>query len=97
MSETFAQTVRMMWIDAVIDEDGEIGRSDITRAFGVSMPQASADIRRYMARNPRRIAYDPSLKRYLMIEGTNPIFMRDARNAAVEMVNAVQSIPTKAP
>ncbi len=97
MTETFAQTVRMMWIDAVIDEDGEIGRADITQAFGVSVPQASCDLRRYREINPRRIAYDPSHKRYVVVEGTNPAFMTDARRAAFEIVNAVRSIPTKAP
>ncbi len=97
MADTFAQTVRMMWIDAVIDEDGEIGRTDIAQAFGVSIPQASADIGRYRKMNPRRIAYDPSYKRYVVIEGTNPFFMRHARSAAHEIVNAVRSIPTKAP
>lgn len=92
MTDTFAQTVRMMWIDNVIDEDGEIGRGDIMAAFGISTPQASADLRRYMAKNPRRIAYDTHAKRYMVIEGTRPLFPQRARSAALEIVCQVDRL-----
>lgn len=87
--QTFAVIVRMMWIDDVIDEEGEIGRSDICSAFMVSIPQASADLRRYMGANPRRISYDASLKRYVQIEGSKPLFWASARAAAAEIVRQV--------
>ncbi len=89
MADTFAQTVRMIWIDAVIDDDGEIGRGEIMAAFGVSPAQASHDIRKYLSKNPRRIGYDVSLKRYLVIQGTQPLYPLSARSAAVDVVNAV--------
>ena len=90
--QTFAVIVRMMWIDGVIDEDSEIGREDIRRAFMVSIPQASMDLRRYRNANPGRIAYDTSLKRYVQIEGSKPLFGGSARAAAAEIVRQVGEI-----
>lgn len=92
VADTFARTVRMIWIDAVIDDDGEIGRREIMAAFGISTPQASADLRRYMSKNPGRIAYDRSGKRYMVIEGTSPLFPLRARSAAVEVVCEVDRL-----
>lgn len=92
VDQTFAVIVRMMWIDDVIDEEGEIGRDDIRRAFMVSIPQASTDLRRYRTANPGRIAYDNSLKRYVQIEGSKPLFWGSARAAAAEIVRQVSEI-----
>lgn len=92
MPDTFAQTVRMIWIDMVLAEEGEIGRGDIMRAFGVSVPQASADIKRYLSKNPRRMAYDSREKRYLVIEGSRPIYRDAARSAVIDLVHEVDLI-----
>ena len=92
MADRFAVMVRILWIDHVIEEDGQINRADIARAFSVSIPQASHDLKLYMAANPRRIAYDRSAKTYIQIEGTRPLFHRSARRAAVLIVNEVQDL-----
>ena len=92
MTDRFSVMVRILWIDDVIEEDGQINRADIARAFSVSMPQASYDLKRYMAAHPGRIAYDVRAKTYAKIEGTHPLFNRGARCAAVEIVNQVQDL-----
>ena len=92
MADTFAVIVRMMWIDDVVDSEGQINRADIMRAFAISAPQASLDLRRYMATNPRRIAYDVRAKTYVQIEGTKPLFDRDSRVAAEEIVYRVRKV-----
>lgn len=92
---TFAIFVRMMWIDDVIDEEGQINRADIMRAFGVSVPQASLDLKRYMTANRRRIAYDPTARCYRQIEGTKPLFWGGARAAAAEIVRQVSEVLPK--
>lgn len=92
MRDTFAQTVRMIFIDMVIAEEGQIGRSEIMAAFGVSTVQASADLGRYMAKNPRRIAYDTRDKRYFVIEGSRPIYRDAARSAVIDLVHEVDLI-----
>lgn len=90
--QTFSVIVRMMWIDDTIDEEGEIGRDDIRRAFMTSIPQSSMDLRRYRTANPGRIAYDTRLKRYVKIEGSRPLFWGSARAAAAEIVRQVGEI-----
>lgn len=35
------------------------------RKFGISMPQASADLQRFQKDNPDAMEYDPSSKRYV--------------------------------
>jgi len=92
MAVKFAVIVRMMWIDDLIEEEGYINRSDIMRAFSVSAPQASLYLKRYMAANPHRIAYDFLNKTYVQIEGSKPIFWRGARCAADEMVRQVVEV-----
>ncbi|MGH6925169.1 MAG: WYL domain-containing protein [Propylenella sp.] len=49
---------RLFWL-------GEVNRTDLTRAFGVSASQASKDIARYLEHAPRGLAYDKSVKRYV--------------------------------
>ena len=89
MTYPFATVVRLMWIDDLIEEEGQIQRSDIARAFRISIQQASHDLRRYMQLTPRRIAYDPSRRCYIQIEGSKPLFTRGHRCAAADIVSAV--------
>lgn len=92
MTDTFAQILRMMWIDDTIDEEGQINRGDIMSAFSVSVVQASLDLKRYMAANPRRIAYDVRAKTYVQIERSKPLFWRSARCASAEIVRQVAEV-----
>lgn len=92
MADRFSVIVRMMWIDDVIEEEGQINRADIMRAFALSAPQASLDLKRYMAANPSRIAYDVRAKTYVQIEGSTALFWRGARCAAAEMVRQVAEV-----
>lgn len=89
--DCFSVMVRLMWIDGVIENDGEINRADISRAFGVSTPQASADLARYREINPNRIAYDPSRKCYVLVEGTKALCSATQQEAAAEMVRQVDA------
>ncbi|MEZ2347022.1 WYL domain-containing protein [Terriglobus sp. RCC_193] len=49
---------RLFWV-------GSINRSDLTEQFGVSTPQASADLGRYEEKFPGSLIYDKSAKRYV--------------------------------
>lgn len=90
-SDTFGQTIRQIWIDAVLAEDGELSRADICHAFGVSIPQASHDIRRFLSRAPARMAYDRSSKIYRAIEGTWARYGADQHKAAFAAVSAYRA------
>jgi len=56
---------RLEFIDFRLFWEGRINRSDLTDQFGISTPQASADLARYQELAPANLVYDPSLKRYL--------------------------------
>ncbi len=85
----FAQILRLIWIDGVLEEDGEINRADITRAFRVSIPQASADLSAYRRRHPGHIYYDTSAKCWRRIEGHAALYSRAIHEAANDAVRAV--------
>ena len=53
-----------------------MNRSDITERFGVSTPQASADLAQYRERAPENMRYDSSGKRYLPSEMFEPRILR---------------------
>lgn len=55
---------RLEFIDFRLFWEGRINRSDLTEQFGISTPQASADIARYQELAPTNLTYDSSLKCY---------------------------------
>lgn len=55
---------RMKFIAGRLAAQGFINRSHIMGKFGVSVPQASMDIRRYLKDNPGSMAYSVTKKRY---------------------------------
>src|SRR5262249_53728102 len=56
--------------------EGGVNRSDITRYFGVSVPQASKDLSRYQELARQNIRYDRSLKRYFATDQFAPVFLK---------------------
>ena len=60
---------RLDYIDFRLVTDGTIRRSDIIDTFGVSMPQASVDLNRFLVLYPKAMAYDKSAKQYVARKG----------------------------
>ncbi len=56
---------RLEFIETVLFWQGTINRSDLMARFGVSVPQASADIKKYREVAPGNMEYDGTLKRYV--------------------------------
>lgn len=56
---------RMEWIAETLRVFGFINREHLERKFGVSTPQASTDLNRFMRANPGAMTYDKSAKRYI--------------------------------
>lgn len=56
---------RMEWIAETLRVFGFINREHLQRKFGLSTPQASADLAAFMRANPGAMAYDLSAKRYV--------------------------------
>lgn len=55
---------RMIFIREHLTEHGWIGRKPIMDKFGVSVPQASNDLRKFQKLHPDAVVYDTSAKRY---------------------------------
>lgn len=56
---------RMAWIKESVEIFGYINREHIVKKFGVSIPQASADLAKVMERWPDLVAYNKSQKQYI--------------------------------
>lgn len=56
---------RLAWIKESVEIWGYINREHIRKKFGVSDPQASADIAKVIARWPALMAYNKSQKQYV--------------------------------
>lgn len=56
---------RQEWIAETLRVFGFIQRQHLMRKFGISMPQASADLKAFIQSNPDAIVYDPHNKRYV--------------------------------
>jgi hypothetical protein len=67
MSERWYLNHRIEWMREVLAIYGFINRVHIIRKFGLSVPQASADLQELQRRHPDEIAYDKSAKRYLYL------------------------------
>lgn len=56
---------RLNWIAETLRVFGFINRDHLMRKFGISMPQASADLAAFSRAHPDAMAYDLSAKRYI--------------------------------
>lgn len=67
---------RLEFIEFRLFWEGGLNRADITRYFGVSVPQASKDLSQYQEIAQRNIQYDRSEKRYFATNSFKPLFLK---------------------
>jgi hypothetical protein len=70
----WSQERRLQFIDFRLRWEGRINRRDVTEFFKISVPQASADISRYMELAPANIEYDTTSRSYITSAGFTPVF-----------------------
>lgn len=70
----WGQDRRLEFIDVRLRWDGRINRSDLTTFFGISVPQASLDIAKYVELAPDNAVYDRSARVYLAGERFKPLY-----------------------
>ncbi|MEH2484490.1 WYL domain-containing protein [Bradyrhizobium sp. AZCC 2230] len=80
---------RLEFIEFRLFWDGSVNRSDITERFGVSTPQASADLAQYRERAPENMRYDSSGKRYLPSESFQPRLLRPNAERYLAQLRAI--------
>ena len=82
---------RLEFIDFRLFWDGRINRGDLTEQFGISIPQASADLARYQEMAPHNLSYDPSLKCYLATPAYRPVFEVEDAGRYLAQLNSLAS------
>lgn len=60
---------RAQWIKESVEIFGMINRAHIMHKFGISLPQASYDLREVQLRWPNLMKYNTSTKQYERLEG----------------------------
>ncbi|MCD9126017.1 WYL domain-containing protein [Luteimonas fraxinea] len=71
----WGQDRRLEFIDSRLYWDGRVNRSSLTDFFGISVPQASADLAEYQARAPGNVSYDRSERTYVTTPDFKPILV----------------------
>lgn len=68
---------RLSFIDFRLCWEGRVNRSDLQDYFGISIPQASADLRQYLEYAPANAFYDRVQKSYVRSSSFIPVFVSD--------------------
>ena len=87
---------RLTFIEFRLFWEGGINRADIVEQFGVSVPQASKDLRLYADNAPGNLVYDKSEKRYLAAAEFAPVFLRPESDSYLAQLQN-ESNPAGAP
>ena len=69
---------RLQFIDFRLRWERRINRMDLTEHFGISIPQASLDIAKYMELAPSNLTYDRNSKTYTAAPGFHPLYQRSS-------------------
>jgi len=83
---------RLEFVEFRLYWDGRVNRADLTREFGISVPQASLDLSRYQQLAPSNMTYDKSAKTYLASPDFRPLFFSPDADA---YLNSLRSISDK--
>ena len=75
---SWGQERRLQFIDFRLRWEGRLNRKDLIEHFGVSVPQASLDIAKYLEKAPNNLAYDPSSKCYHSKDSFRPVFVQSS-------------------
>lgn len=70
----YAAIRRLRLIDFLVDHYGTVQRSALMDYYGISRPQASADIKKYMELAPGNMNYDKSAKAYVKCDSFSRVW-----------------------
>ncbi|MBJ7221299.1 MULTISPECIES: WYL domain-containing protein [unclassified Brenneria] len=82
---------RLQFIDFRLRWEGNINRTDLTTFFGLSIPQASLDISKYMEIAPDNLIYDRSAKTYTATPNFAPIYPQSSAQRYLEELLATET------
>ncbi|MDQ3061071.1 MAG: WYL domain-containing protein [Pseudomonadota bacterium] len=87
----WSQERRLQFIDFRLQWEGRLNRSDLTRFFQISVPQASMDIRLYIELAPHNLAYDRSLRLYAATPEFSPLYATSGSRQYMAQLQALES------
>ena len=67
---------RLEFIEFRLFWEGQVNRSDLIDAFGISVNQASTDLNRYLGMVPNNMTYDKSARTYVRGSVFSPLFLK---------------------
>jgi predicted DNA-binding transcriptional regulator YafY len=88
----WGQERRLEFIDFRLLWDGRLNRSDLTGFFGISVPQASADLALYQQRAPGNLVYNRQQKAYIATEKFSPVL---TSQDSLSFLNQVRQVEAK--
>lgn len=87
----WGQQRRLEFIDFRLWWDRRLNRSDLTAHFGISVPQASLDLARYLELYPANATYDPREKAYFPTAEFRPRFSPESSDTYLDELLALAS------
>lgn len=91
LPSSWSQDRRLKFIDFRLRWEGRINRGDLVDFFKISVPQASADVAKYLEAAPHNLSYDARLKSYVRSSDFKPLF---ARSSTRTYLNELQALET---
>lgn len=82
---------RLEFIDFRLFWEGHVNRSDLVDYFGVSVPQASADLTQYQEKTKGNAVYDKTRKTYVAGPKFKPIFFEPSADEYLAQLRLIQS------
>lgn len=86
----WGQERRLQFIDFRLQWEGRINRADLTDFFGISVPQASADLKRYQESFPGNTRYSATEKFYVAEETFQPGFATSGQGQYLAQLLALE-------
>jgi hypothetical protein len=80
---------RLEFIEFRLFWEGALNRSDLCERFGISVPQASADLTLYQSLVPNGVRYDKTRKTYVPTENFEPRLMRPNPGRYLAQIKAI--------
>ncbi|MGC3965163.1 MAG: WYL domain-containing protein [Rhodocyclaceae bacterium] len=88
---SWGQERRLQFIDFRLRWEGRLNRKDLIEHFGVSVPQSSLDIAKYLELAPSNLVYDRSSKSYQATDDFNPVYPQSSANRYLAELLATKS------
>jgi hypothetical protein len=82
---------RLEFLEFRLYWDGRVNRGDLVEYFGISVPQASADLTRYQELAPGNLVYDKTAKAYVASRRFRPVILTPSADGYLAQLRLVDA------